>query len=68
MRFNNVSFKSGIESVTAVMGGHIHATAEHLGEVMSQVELKKLRLLGLPSLQRIKGLPDVPTLKEQEHS
>ena len=39
VQFNLVSFKSGTESVTAVMGGHIHATAENLGEVMPQVEL-----------------------------
>jgi len=64
-RFNIVSFKSGAESVTAVMGGHIHATAENLGEVLGQVEVKKLRLLGIPSGKRIAGLPDVPTLKEQ---
>ena len=64
-RFNLVSFKSGTESVTAVMGGHIQATAENLGEVMGQVEVKKLRLLGVPSANRIAGLPNVPTLKEQ---
>ena len=64
-RFNMVSFKSGAESVTAVMGGHIQATAENLGEVMGQVELKKLRLLGVPSMHRIAALPNVPTLKEQ---
>ena len=64
-RFNMVSFKSGAESVTAVMGGHIHATAENLGEVMGQVELKKLRLLGVPSMNRIAALSNVPTLKEQ---
>jgi len=64
-RFNIVSFKSGAEAVTAVLGGHIQATAENLGEVLGQVELKKLRLLGVPSSKRIAGLPDVPTLKEQ---
>lgn len=64
-RFNMVSFKSGAESVTAVMGGHIQATAENLGEVMGQVELKKLRLLGVPSARRLAPLPNVPTLKEQ---
>jgi len=64
-RFNIVSFKSGAETVTAVLGGHIQATAENLGEVLGQVELKKLRLLGVPSAKRIAGLPDVPTLKEQ---
>jgi putative tricarboxylic transport membrane protein len=60
-----VSFKSGAESVTAVMGGHIQATAENLGEVLGQVELKKLRLLGVPSAKRVANLPDVPTMKEQ---
>ena len=64
-RFNMVSFKSGAESVTAVMGGHIQATAENLGEVMGQVELKKLRLLGVPSAKRLAGLPNEPTMKEQ---
>ena len=64
-RFNLVSFKSGTESVTAVMGGHIQATAENLGEVMGQVEMKKLRLLGVPAATRVAGLPNVPTLKEQ---
>ncbi len=64
-RFNKVSFKSGAESVTAVMGGHIQATAENLGEVLGQVELKKLRLLGVPSGKRVANLPDVPTMKEQ---
>jgi len=64
-RFNLVSFKSGTESVTAVMGGHIQATAENLGEVMSQVEQKTVRLLGVPAANRVAGLPNVPTLKEQ---
>jgi putative tricarboxylic transport membrane protein len=65
VQFNLVSFKSGTESVTAVMGGHIQATAENLGEVMPHVETKKLRLLGVPALNRLAGLPNVPTLKEQ---
>jgi putative tricarboxylic transport membrane protein len=64
-RFNLVSFKSGTESVTAVMGGHIQATAENLGEVMGQVEQKTIRLLAVPAVKRIAGLPNVPTLKEQ---
>jgi len=64
-KFNTVSFKSGTDTVAAVMGGHVHATAENLGEVMPQVETKKLRLLGVPGMKRPLGLPDVPTMKEQ---
>ena len=63
-RFNIVSFKSGAETVTGVMGGHIQVTAENLGEVIAQVEAKKLRLLAVPSAKRIPALPNVPTLKE----
>lgn len=64
-RFNVVSFKSGAETVTAVMGGHLHATAENLGEVLGQVENRKLRILGIPAARRLTALPNVPTLKEQ---
>ena len=64
-KFNTVSFKSGTDAVAAVLGGHVHLTAENLGEVMPHVEGKKLRLLGVPSMKRPAGLPNVPTLKEQ---
>lgn len=64
-KFNTVSFKSGTDAVAAVLGGHVHATAENLGEVMPHVETKKLRLLGVPAQRRLSGLPAVPTLKEQ---
>ena len=63
-KFNTVSFKSGTDAVAAVLGGHIHLTAENLGEVMPHVEAKKLRLLGVPATKRPAGLPNVPTLKE----
>jgi putative tricarboxylic transport membrane protein len=64
-KFNTVSFKSGTDAAAAVLGGHVHITAENLGEVMPYVESGKLRLLGVPALQRPAGLPNVPTLKEQ---
>ena len=63
-KFNTVSFKSGSDAVTAVLGGHVHATTENLGEVVQHVEAKKLRLLGVPAAKRIATLADVPTLKE----
>jgi len=64
-KFNTVSFKSGTDAAAAVLGGHVHITAENLGEVMPYVEGGRLRLLGVPALQRPAGLPNVPTLKEQ---
>ena len=63
-KFNTVSFKSGTDAVAAVLGGHVHATAENLGEIMPHVEGKKLRLLAIPAMKRMPQVPNVPTLKE----
>ncbi len=59
-----VSFKSGSDAMTAVMGNHVHLTTENVSEVLGAVEAKKLRILAVPAQQRLPGLPDVPTLRE----
>ena len=64
-RFNVVSMKSGANAATAVLGGHVHATAENLGEIWPHVEAKGMRVLGIPADKRLAGAPGVPTLKEQ---
>jgi putative tricarboxylic transport membrane protein len=63
-KFKYVSFKSGADAMTAVLGNHVHMTTENVSEVYSAVEGKKLRILAVPAEQRLPGLPDVPTLKE----
>ena len=63
-RFNVVSMKSGAEAMTAVLGGHVHVTAENLGEILPHFEAKKMRVLGVPTEKRLAGMPNVPTLKE----
>lgn len=63
-RFKYVSFKSGADAMTAVLGNHVHLTTENVSEVYSAVEGKKLRILAVPAERRLPGLPDVPTLKE----
>lgn len=63
-RFKIVSMRGG-QAVTSVLGGHVHATTENLSEVMAHVESKKMRLLGVPSAQRMAAVPGVATLREQ---
>jgi putative tricarboxylic transport membrane protein len=63
-RFKYVSFKSGADAMTAVLGNHVHLTTENVSEVYGAVEAKKLRILAVPAERRLPGLPDVPTLKE----
>jgi len=63
-KFKYVSFKSGADAMTAVLGNHVHMTTENVSEVFGAVEAKRLRILAVPAEQRLPGLPDVPTLKE----
>lgn len=63
-KFKYVSFKSGSDAMTAVMGNHVHLTTENVSEVYGAVEAKKLRILAVPAQQRLPGLPEVPTLRE----
>ena len=55
----------GAQAVLSVLGGHVHATTENLSEVMGHVEAKKMRILGVPTAQRIATAPEIPTLREQ---
>ena len=65
-RFRTVSMK-GSQAVLSVLGGHVHATTENLSEVMGHVEGKKMRVIGIPSSQRLAAAPAIPTLREQGH-
>ena len=65
VRFNLVSMKTGAEAVTAVLGGHTHATTEQLSEMIPYIEAGKIRIIGIAATKRIQGIPNVPTLKEQ---
>ena len=63
-RFKYVSFKSGSDAATALMGNHVHLTTENVSEVYNMVEAKKLRILAVPAVRRLANLPDVPTVRE----
>ncbi|MBZ4654437.1 MAG: hypothetical protein JG781_1778 [Peptococcaceae bacterium] len=60
-----VPFNSGGEVMTAVLGGHVDMAWVNPGEALSQLEAKKARALAVASKDRLTGLPDVPTLKEE---
>ena len=61
-----VVFTSGVQSQTAVMGGHVDVAAVPVSGVVPQVEAGRLRVLAVSSAQRLGGaFASVPTWKEQ---
>lgn len=59
-----VTFEGGGDLLVAVLGGHVDLGLGEPGEVMGQVEAKKVRILANFTGGRLAQLPDVPTMKE----
>lgn len=59
-----VHFRSGAESVQAVLAGQVFATAEAAPQVGEHVRAGTLRALCVTAPQRLAVLPDVPTASE----
>ena len=60
-----VPYKSGSESVTAVLGSQIEATSEASIVVLGHLKSGKVRGLATTWTQRIGAYPDLPTATEQ---
>jgi len=65
VQYNIVSFNSGGEALTALLGGHVQASMGNPLEFMGQLQAQKVRALGVVRDKRFPGLKDVPTMKEQ---
>ena len=64
-KLKTVVFNSGSESLTALLGGHIDASASAPSVVLSQIKAGKLRMLAVGAPRRLGGdLAGVPTWKE----
>jgi tripartite-type tricarboxylate transporter receptor subunit TctC len=64
-KLNVVPYKSGNESVAAVLGNQVDATSEASIVVLPQVKGGKLKALATTWTQRIAAYPDLPTAMEQ---
>jgi putative tricarboxylic transport membrane protein len=65
VQYNIVSFNSGGEALTALLGGHVQASMGNPLEFMGQMQGGKVRALGVARDNRFAALPDVRTFKEQ---
>jgi tripartite-type tricarboxylate transporter receptor subunit TctC len=60
-----VSYRSGGESVTAVLSGAVHLTFESITVLLPLIREGKVRALGVTTAQRSPLAPDLPTIAEQ---
>jgi tripartite-type tricarboxylate transporter receptor subunit TctC len=60
----HIPFKGGNESVTALLGGQVQVTLNHIPVIQPQTEAGVFRVLATSGSERAPAFPDVPTLKE----
>ncbi|MGL1890623.1 MAG: tripartite tricarboxylate transporter substrate binding protein [Spirochaetaceae bacterium] len=60
----NIPFGSTTDTVTAVLGGHIEIGIAHPNQARSGLADGSLRVLAVFSENRVKSLPEIPTMKE----
>ncbi|CAN5689209.1 tripartite tricarboxylate transporter substrate binding protein [soil metagenome] len=60
----HVPYKGSIPAVTDLLGGQIQAIFDAGTSSLPQVRAGKLRVLGVSSLKRASGTPDIPTIAE----
>ena len=60
-----IHYKGGAHSFTALMAGEVHIAIGSLIAMMPQVRAGKVKILGVTSAERVKILPDIPTVAEQ---
>jgi tripartite-type tricarboxylate transporter receptor subunit TctC len=65
VKFVHVPTKSGSETNTAVLGGHVESAVAIMADLMPFVKTNEMRILASVSSDRMEIAPNVPTLKEQ---
>jgi len=60
----HVPYKGSVPAVTDLLGGQIQAIFDAPTSSLPQVRVGKLRVLGVTSVQRASGTPDVPAISE----
>ncbi len=64
-KFEQVSYKSGAETVSALLGGQVDVIVQNPSDIVPHVNSGKMRMLASASPMRWTEMPDIPTMKEQ---
>lgn len=65
VEFVHVPFNGAADAVTSLLGGHIDAITVSYPEVSAQVDAGEMKVLAVLAPERLAGIPDVPTAKEE---
>jgi tripartite-type tricarboxylate transporter receptor subunit TctC len=60
----HVPYKGAVPALTDLLAGSINVNVQSVPTVLGQAQNDRMRVLAVFSRQRIKGLPDVPTMEE----
>jgi tripartite-type tricarboxylate transporter receptor subunit TctC len=64
LKFRHIPFEGSAPNVTALLGGHTHASLVTSGDVAKHVAANKVRLLATVERERAAAFPDIPMLGE----
>jgi len=64
IRVTEVPYKGGGPAVVAIVSGETHAMIAGIGDIIEHIKSKRVRALGVTSLDRVKQLPDVPVIAD----
>lgn len=64
VRLTPVHYRGGAPALQDLVGGHVPASVNPIGEVIGQAASGKIRILAVASPERSRFLPGVPTMRE----
>jgi len=65
IRLNYIVFRGGGDIMRELLGGHVDVAWLNPSEAVAQQEAKKVRPLAVASRNRVPGMPQVPTFREE---
>jgi tripartite-type tricarboxylate transporter receptor subunit TctC len=63
-RMRQIMYKGGSQAMVDLMGGQIDMVFETVAAARPMIDVKRVKVLGVTSSQRLASLPGVPTLEE----
>jgi tripartite-type tricarboxylate transporter receptor subunit TctC len=64
LKIDHVPYKSGVEVVTSILGGHVHVSSLYMMDIKGSVDAGRLRMLAVSTEKRLEDYPNIPTFAE----